>query len=425
MPDPASIRAPNSFGKRREGALLTISRNGRERRIRIRPFWLASIASLVLVFFAGHMAATAYLVFRDDLIGAAQRHRAARQLEYEDRIATLRANLDRVLGRQMIDQQAIEAKLAELNERQELLAGRDGALGRLLEEAARRGIGTRGGRAPDKGASLDPVRTGGTFATFALRGSADLSGAGHTDLVKTGPAVSIVATKADAGQARIASSIAAIEAGQKESLAALRNAALRQADTMAAAIAELSPEIAATASTEVGGPYLPLDLSASFEIHVDALQTSLARIDRLRARLDGLPLGHPAPGQEMTSGFGARLDPFLGSMAMHGGVDFRAAAGTPVPAAAAGKVIEAGNSGGYGNMVEIAHAGGYSTRYGHLSEIRVKAGEEIRAGDVIGLSGSTGRSTGPHIHYEVRKDGSPVDPVRFIKAGRLLAGAAS
>ena len=108
---------------------------------------------------------------------------------------------------------------------------------------------------------------------------------------------------------------------------------------------------------------------------------------------------------------------------MHTGLDFRAASGDPVRATANGKVVTAGWMGGYGRMVEIDHGNWLSTRYGHLSEINVKAGDHIRIGQVIGAVGSTGRSTGPHLHYETRIGGDPVDPQKFLRAGvRLSSG---
>ncbi len=121
--------------------------------------------------------------------------------------------------------------------------------------------------------------------------------------------------------------------------------------------------------------------------------------------------------------FGVRSDPFLGRPAMHTGLDFRASTGDPVRATANGKVVNAGWSGGYRRMVEIDHGNGLSTRYGHLSEIGVKVGETVKIGQVIGAVGSTGRSTGPHLHYETRIDGDAVDPQKFLRAGvRLTQG---
>jgi murein DD-endopeptidase MepM/ murein hydrolase activator NlpD len=105
---------------------------------------------------------------------------------------------------------------------------------------------------------------------------------------------------------------------------------------------------------------------------------------------------------------------------MHAGVDFRQKTGSEVKATGKGVVIHAGTAGGYGLMVEIDHGNGITTRYGHLSKILVKEGDVVDAGDLIALSGSTGRSTGPHLHYEVRRNGNAVDPMRFLNAGLKL-----
>jgi murein DD-endopeptidase MepM/ murein hydrolase activator NlpD len=105
---------------------------------------------------------------------------------------------------------------------------------------------------------------------------------------------------------------------------------------------------------------------------------------------------------------------------MHTGLDFRAAMGDPVRATANGKVVSAGWGGGYGRMVEIDHGNGLSTRYGHLSAINVSVGQSVKIGQVVGEVGSTGRSTGPHLHYETRIDGEAVDPQKFLRAGMRL-----
>ena len=134
-----------------------------------------------------------------------------------------------------------------------------------------------------------------------------------------------------------------------------------------------------------------------------------------------MPVRKPLPGDlEVSSGFGVRRDPFLGRPAMHTGLDLRGDIGEPVRATADGKVEIAGWDGGYGNMVEIDHGHGLSTRFGHLSKIEVKVGQKVHIGDVIGRIGSTGRSTGPHLHYETRINGEPVDPQKFLRAGIRL-----
>jgi murein DD-endopeptidase MepM/ murein hydrolase activator NlpD len=184
---------------------------------------------------------------------------------------------------------------------------------------------------------------------------------------------------------------------------------------------------AAVPRAGVGGPYVPVKLGAdagAFERQLYRINITRAQVDRLNRTLALVPYRKPVIGEvEFTSGFGVRSDPFLGRPAMHTGLDFRASSGDPVRATANGKVASSGWAGGYGRMVEVDHGNGLSTRYGHLSEINVKVGDTVKIGQVIGAVGSTGRSTGPHLHYETRIDGEAVDPQKFLRAGvRLSAG---
>jgi murein DD-endopeptidase MepM/ murein hydrolase activator NlpD len=129
----------------------------------------------------------------------------------------------------------------------------------------------------------------------------------------------------------------------------------------------------------------------------------------------------PLPaGQTVTSAFGWRPDPFTGEGKFHKGVDLRAAYGQQIPAVANGKVVSAGPAGGYGLSVVIEHGSGIRTRYAHLSEVRVKAGDVVERGQDIGRVGQSGRSTGPHLHFEVLADGQPVDPVQAAARFRVL-----
>ena len=123
----------------------------------------------------------------------------------------------------------------------------------------------------------------------------------------------------------------------------------------------------------------------------------------------------------VSSPFGVRKDPLLGMVAFHSGMDFRAMSGSSVLATANGTVTAADYNGGYGNMVEVDHGNGLSTRYGHMSRFSSGVGQHVKPGDVLGKVGSTGRSTGPHLHYEVRKNGNAVNPVGFLTIGRQLA----
>ncbi len=181
---------------------------------------------------------------------------------------------------------------------------------------------------------------------------------------------------------------------------------------------------AAVPRVAMGGPYVPVKLAADagpFERQIYRVATTRAQVEKLNRTLALVPYRKPVVGEvEFTSGFGIRSDPFLGRPAMHTGLDFRAATGDPIRATANGRVTSAAYAGGYGKMVEIDHGNGLATRYGHMSEIHVKVGDTIKIGQVIGLVGSTGRSTGSHLHYETRIDGEAVDPQKFLRAGVRL-----
>ncbi|MBX7495014.1 M23 family metallopeptidase [Qipengyuania sp. 6B39] len=126
--------------------------------------------------------------------------------------------------------------------------------------------------------------------------------------------------------------------------------------------------------------------------------------------LVGLPSGRPLAAARISSGYGMRYHPVLGGNRFHAGVDLVAATGTPVAATSAGRVTTAGWSGNYGILVAISHGGSVETRYAHLSAVAVRAGETVKQGQVIGYVGSTGRSTGPHLHYETRVGGRAANP---------------
>lgn len=148
------------------------------------------------------------------------------------------------------------------------------------------------------------------------------------------------------------------------------------------------------------------------------LTSGIVRLDTLRAALPTLPLTTPLSSYELRSTFGTRSDPFRRRPAFHAGLDLAAPLGTSVKATAPGEVVEAGWKGAYGRSVRVRHATGVETRYAHLRSISVKVGDKLKAGDEIGKLGSSGRSTGPHVHYEVLLDDVPRDPLRFIEVGR-------
>ena len=181
-------------------------------------------------------------------------------------------------------------------------------------------------------------------------------------------------------------------------------------------------------TADVGGPFVPLPPTSrdeeAFARAAAEAQDAIATAEKLHRIAAHVPFAAPLPGQlEVTSTFGPRIDPFLGRPALHTGVDLRDDYGAPVRATAAGTVIFAKADGGYGNLVEIDHGNSLSTRYAHLSSFAVSQGQKVEAGSIIGHIGETGRATGPHLHYETRIDGEPVDPERFLKAGLFLRTA--
>jgi len=181
----------------------------------------------------------------------------------------------------------------------------------------------------------------------------------------------------------------------------------------------LNPEqLAREARDGMGGPFIPF-FSKKKEVRdprFTRMLTALERMEALETALAGIPTSMPAAVGLMSSGFGYRADPFTGAGAMHAGLDFKGPIGTPILAAADGRVTFAGWQGGYGNTIEITHANGLVTRYAHLSGFTVPFGREVKRGVQIGRMGSTGRSTGSHLHFEVRINGAAINPKKFLEA---------
>lgn len=218
--------------------------------------------------------------------------------------------------------------------------------------------------------------------------------------------------------ARMERELAAMQAD----VAVIKEAAQRRYQFTASEIRRLGLDPSALqARTAVGGPYEPVETVRTADPSFKALFNSWAKLDSLEQGTVAIPSAEPVHGTNFTSGFGVRSDPFRGRAAMHAGIDLAGAIGTPIYATADGVVGRSEwNSGGYGNLVELDHGHGIQTRYGHLSKSMVSAGQHVKRGDMIGLMGSTGRSTGSHLHYEVRIDGKAVNPVPFLQSTSYL-----
>jgi murein DD-endopeptidase MepM/ murein hydrolase activator NlpD len=404
-PRPAgSVQSPAAV------AGYTFAHAGRQIRLGPVAFWIF-VGTVVIM--AGWTIATAtYFAFRDDLLKGLIARQAEQQTAYEDRIAELRARIDRTTSRQLLDQEQFEQKLDDLLHRQSTLESRATSLGAIGDPVATGSIRPGGNaagspmspQARDRRSALEPDRMPGS----RRRGKdADI----NTKL------------------SRAEGSLDRLEHRQALGLAQLQERYEGKARRLRGVLAELGLKLDGSSPAGSGGPFVPIKLPGegnSFERAVARVKIARTQSEHLVRTLLRVPLRKPVDGEiDLSSPFGVRMDPFLHIAAMHTGLDFGGDTGDPIHATAAGTVVGAGWSGGYGRMVEIDHGNGLSTRYGHLSQIDVKVGDDVRIGQVIGRMGSTGRSTGPHLHYETRIDGDAVDPQKFLHAGAKLAGAGS
>ena len=411
----------------------TIVHAGKQVRFGPVAFWI--VVGTVTVLGMWSAATATYFAFRDDVLTRLLARQAEMQYAYEDRIAELRAKVDRTTSRQLLDQEQFDQKLDQIMRRQTTLESRATALGTIPDTSVTGSI-----RPSSRGASSTEPSSAGTPKPSPISNTVIFVAPPDREARLESRAPLVVNPQpnqfakiqgVDNVLVRLQTSLDQIERRQMAALGSVEDSMESRARRMRGVITDLGLDMAqletATPRSGVGGPFvavkLPADASA-FERQLYRINVARGQVERLNRTLALVPYRKPVVGEvEFTSGFGVRSDPFLGRPAMHTGLDFRAATGDPVRATASGKVISSGWAGGYGRMVEIDHGNGLSTRYGHLSEISVKVGDLIKIGQVIGAVGSTGRSTGPHLHYETRIDGDAVDPQKFLRAGvRLSAG---
>jgi murein DD-endopeptidase MepM/ murein hydrolase activator NlpD len=403
---------------RRWAAGYTLAHAGRQLRLGPLAFWVV-VGTLVIMAVWGITTAT-YFAFSEDVLTRLVARQAEMQFGYEDRIAELRARIDRISGRQLIDQEQYEQKLEQILRRQAALEGRAGAMNGeatgSIKQPARpigepRGLPLKPSLLNDKGAFLMPLDRGmpiDSRTSVLAKGGGGIAGA----------------------IARLQASLDRVEQRRNSTVNSLAENYDSKARRIRGVLAELGLDFGkvtvADAGGAMGGPFLPAPMAKDalgFERQLHRVKTARAQIVRLTRAISSVPVRKPVDGDiEPASGFGVRMDPFTSSPAMHTGLDLHGETGDPVRATADGKVTTAGWSGGYGRVVDIDHGNGLSTRYGHLSSIDVRVGQSIRTGQIIGKIGSTGRSTGPHLHYETRVRGEAVDPNKFLRAGQKLDG---
>lgn len=389
-------------------------------------------------------AAGWYIVSKDDLAARLITRETTRQYAYEDRITALRADIDRLASRALLDQDGVEARVDELATRQAELESRHSLVAALADTLQTNGI-ARPAKAQLRPRLIkpeEPIRASGvsSFAPImpskptpapdmpVLRGAEQKSEQGW----QSGEAqpMEAPADRVVSALTRLDKAIARTTDAQLEALDEIDASLVAKQRSLRLALAETGLDTDKLANGNVvaggtGGPFVPFKVDASagpFEARLSALQPRIAAVLKLRNLSEQLPIARPMSAIDFTSNYGYRVDPFTRGPAMHTGVDFRAETGTPIFAAGPGKVVTAEYSGGYGNMVEIEHANGLSTRYAHMSAISVSVGQTVTTGMTVGRVGSTGRSTGPHLHYETRINDEPLDPTRFLRAGMKLSG---
>jgi murein DD-endopeptidase MepM/ murein hydrolase activator NlpD len=412
-------------------ASYVITHAGKQVRFGPVVFWIG-VGTVTLLGMWSAATAT-YFGFRDDVLTRLIARQAEMQYAYEDRIAELRARVDRTTSRQLLDQEQFDQKLDQIMRRQTALESRATALGAIPDASVTGSI-----RQPGRGAAADTPS--GTPKPSPISDTVIFVAPPDREARLESRAPLVVAPQPnqfakvqgfDNVVVKLQTSLDQVERRQMAALAGVEDSLESRTRRMRGVINDLGLDMAqleaATPRSAVGGPFVPVKLAGDaspFDRQLYRINVTRVQVDRLSRTLALVPYRKPVIGEvEFTSGFGVRSDPFLGRPAMHTGLDFRAATGDPVRATANGKIVSSGWQGGYGRMVEIDHGNGLTTRYGHLSAINVKVGEYVKIGQVIGEVGSTGRSTGPHLHYETRIDGDAVDPQKFLRAGvRLSSG---
>ncbi len=459
---PAAVRTQFYLSRAHGEAIRTIG---------VRPFVLWSLAAFFGLSLLWAGATTFYLVFHDDMLGAFAARQSELQFGYEDRLAEARAELDRVAGRQLLDQSSFEGKLHDLLSRQARLEQRSAIVAALAEQTTR-SLAAAEPRAPlaaatrPPGSALSAISAasplvppdslvGAAARAFAPGDPATAvesprprplddprpAAAGPQAAAQRAPGADLLAAAdnpelgASARIGLLALSLDHLERNQSAALGAIDTDARAGAARIAAVVSRIGldadaltlPAPPGSPKGGVGGPFIPLTAdpgAPGFDKALASAARDVGQMDRLSRLLPILPLRAPLIGEAtVSSPFGYRRDPFLGLAELHPGVDLVQEYGAEIHATAGGRVTHAGPMGGYGDMVEIDHGNGLVTRYGHLSEVLVAEGQQVSAETILGRIGSTGRSTGPHLHYEVRVDGEPVDPERFLQAGAPLFAA--
>lgn len=406
--------------KPRHGSDYTLVHGGRQVRVGPVAFWI--VVGTLVVMGVWSIATGTYFAFSNDVLTRLVGRQAEMQFAYEDRIAELRGQVDRITSRQLLDQEQFDRKLSALMQRQATLEARTNTLtgdvtGSIKPARVAPVEQPKPPKArpisdtvifvapPDREARLQSRELTDSATRFAERGN-------------TGGLDGILS--------RVATALDKVERKQTATLTDMEEKIDTKARAIRSVLADLGVESGKGGG--IGGPYIPVKAPGSgasaFERQLYRINVGKAQLSQYTQALVTVPVRKPVYGDvDMSSPFGMRMDPFMRGPAIHSGIDLRGDKGDPVRVTANGTVTIAGWNGGYGNMVEVDHGNGFATRYGHMSKIDVKVGQRVTIGQTVGEIGSTGRSTGNHLHYETRIDGEAVDPQKFLRAGVRLGSS--
>jgi murein DD-endopeptidase MepM/ murein hydrolase activator NlpD len=413
--------APTGLPRERDPSASTAPRRRGTRRLGLLARALLLLAAVAGIAWGG--TATYLLMQERAALATLRLEQQVLQASYDERMRALTRRLvSAVATQQSPGKEGSNDQLADLITRQVELEARQNLLGALTNQAVAPILPANGAQAPN--------------------GATGLAANDGNILDRLAPAAMVAQQRRIAALLRVdeplplaermpilEQSLDRVDSAQGLQVSALGARLAARVQDIKAGLTELGLDVAKVKlpgqRPAVGGPLIPLSVAmrpGSFEHRVMQLNDSRNLYGRWRDLANIVPLRRPLDGDDSTtSNYGVRTDPFTGASAMHAGMDFRAETGTPVRTAGAGRVLRAEVAGGYGNLVEIDHGNGLTTRYGHLSAFEVEAGQIVPPGAIIGKVGSTGRSTGPHLHYETRNGGEPSNPLRFIEIGAKLS----
>lgn len=363
----------------------------RQEKLPVRGVHPAIFYGMFALLFGGNVFAGTALYLSPDIARLLNGRTEEVIGAYEDRIAQMRVEIDRLHSRSFAQAGDINLQLQELSQQQEVLFEQHQLVKALVDKADALGIAA---------SDIAPPTPAQPMALASLGGNPDV-------------AATALSIERMMGETQMAMhGIASVASSRTDEIAA----EMRQ---LGIPLALPDPDAEA-----VGGPLLPATDELNGTPMLDdanAVMSALLRYKAARDSLEAAPVHMPISGNfRQSSNFGNRKDPFTGSRAFHSGMDFAAPSGTMVMSAAAGVVTYVGTRSGYGMVVEVTHENGLLTRYAHLSGYLAHEGQVVNTGTPIAKVGSTGRSTGPHLHFEIRKADEAINPKAFLDAGKRL-----